>query len=48
MDETINFPAVGEPNTVYVQYNPTMTHVTLGMRVREGTGRLVWTLGYWN
>ena len=47
-DQTINFPAVGEPNTVYVQFNQTMTHVTFGMRVRDGTGRLVWTLGFWN
>jgi|SRR5437667_6901984 len=46
-DETINFPNIDGFDTVRVQFNPTMTHVTFGMNVKNCYASLVWTLGFW-
>jgi len=46
-DETITFPDLDALDPVMVQFNSTMTHVTLGMKVKAGYGLLVWTLGFW-
>jgi hypothetical protein len=46
-DETITFPNLGVGETVYVMFDPNMTHVTFGMSVRDCAATLVWTLGIW-
>jgi len=47
IDRTITFPDIDEFDHVSVQFNNTMTHVTLGLRVTEASGALIWTLGFW-
>ena len=46
-DETVNFPDIDAFDPVMVQFNPTMTHVTFGLKVKRAYGLLVWTLGHW-
>jgi hypothetical protein len=46
-DETITFPNVGMFDVIYTQFNPTMTHVTVGIMVINCEASLVWTLGVW-
>ena len=42
-DETITFPNINTDETVYVQFDPTMTHVTFGISVSNCIASLVWT-----
>ena len=46
-DETITFPNIGYFDAIYTQFNPTMTHVTVGIMVINCEASLVWTLGTW-
>jgi hypothetical protein len=46
-DETITFPNIDVGEVVYVQFEPAMTHVTFGIKVRDCLASLVWTLGTW-
>ena len=47
IDETITFPDIDAFDHVSVQFNPTMTHVTFGMKVMDVSAALVFTLGFW-
>ena len=46
-DETISFPDIDAFDRVYTQFDPAMTHVTFGIKVKNCSASLVWTLGYW-
>ena len=46
-DETVTFPDIGVFSPVYVQFDPAMTHVTFGIKVRNCSASLVWWLGTW-
>lgn len=45
--ETVNFPNPSSFASVLDQFDPRMTHVRFGMRVKRGVGTLVWSLGHW-
>ena len=47
IERTITFPDIDAFDHVSSQFNNTMTHVTLGLRVTEASGALIWTLGFW-
>jgi hypothetical protein len=42
-DETITFGNISAAETVYVMFDPAMTHVTLGIMVQHCIASLVWT-----
>jgi hypothetical protein len=42
-DETITFPYVDNGDAVHVLFDPTMTHVTFGISVRNCIASLIWT-----
>jgi hypothetical protein len=42
-DATITFPSIQTGDAVYVWYDPTMTHITFGIAVRNCSASLVWT-----
>jgi hypothetical protein len=43
----VTFPNIGWFSPVYVQFNPTMTHVTVGIMVHNCEASLIWNLGIW-
>jgi hypothetical protein len=47
VDQTVTFPDIDNFDHVSAWFNPTMTHVTFGLKVKDASGALVWTLGFW-
>jgi hypothetical protein len=46
-EETIAFPSLTSYDSVATWFDPAMTHVTFGIRVTGGRGKVTWTLGFW-